>query len=43
MKFKVDENMPAEVAEMFANTGHDAVTVPNQQMGGQPDPLVPAL
>jgi predicted nuclease of predicted toxin-antitoxin system len=40
LSFKVDENVPAEVAEMLANAGHDAVTVPDQQLGGQPDPVV---
>jgi predicted nuclease of predicted toxin-antitoxin system len=38
MKFKVDENMPIEVAELLANAGHDAATVPDQQLGGRPDP-----
>ncbi len=37
MKFKVDENMPVEVAALLANAGHDAVTVPDQRLGGQPD------
>lgn len=27
MRFKVDENLPAEIAAMFAAAGHDAVTV----------------
>lgn len=43
MKFKVDENMPAEVAALLAGAGHDAVTVPDQQLGGQPDPDVAAV
>ena len=42
MKFKVDEYMPIEVAEMLANAGHDAATVPDQQLGGRPDPDVAA-
>ncbi len=37
MKFKVDENMPAEVARMLADAGHDAVTVPDEQLSGRPD------
>jgi len=43
MKFKVDENMPAEVAEMLANAGHHALTVPEQQLGGRPDPDLAAI
>lgn len=38
MKFKVDENMPAEVAGLLVHAGHDALTVPDQQLGGKPDP-----
>jgi predicted nuclease of predicted toxin-antitoxin system len=37
LKFKVDENMPIEVAELFARAGHDALTVGDQRMAGQPD------
>ncbi len=40
MKFKVDENMPVEVAALLAGAGHDALTVPDQQLGGRPDPDV---
>lgn len=36
-KFKVDENLPIEVAELLASAGHDAVTVGDQRMVGQPD------
>lgn len=36
-KFKVDENIPAEVAGLLISAGHDAVTVPEQQLGGCPD------
>jgi len=38
LKFKVDENMPAEVAAMLASAGHDASSVPHQQLSGKPDP-----
>lgn len=34
-KFKVDENMPAEVAALLTCARHDAVTVPDQQLGGR--------
>jgi predicted nuclease of predicted toxin-antitoxin system len=36
-KFKVDENLPTEAAELFTRAGHDAVTVGDQRMAGQPD------
>jgi len=38
LKFKVDENVPAEVARLLAQAGHDALTVPDQLLGGVPDP-----
>lgn len=37
MKFKSDENMPVEAAEDLRQAGHDAVTVADQQLAGQPD------
>jgi len=37
MLFKTDENMPLEVAEDLRQAGHDAVTVVDQQLAGQPD------
>jgi predicted nuclease of predicted toxin-antitoxin system len=36
-KFKVDENLPAEAAAPLASAGHDAVTIRDQRMVGQPD------
>jgi predicted nuclease of predicted toxin-antitoxin system len=36
-KFKVDENMPAEVASLLAAARHDALSVPDQQLGGHSD------
>jgi predicted nuclease of predicted toxin-antitoxin system len=38
LKFKIDENLPVEAAEVLAAAGNDAVTVPDQRMGGAPDP-----
>lgn len=35
--FKVDENLPTEVAELLRQDGHDAMTVYEQQLGGRPD------
>lgn len=40
MRFKVDENMPDEVAVLLREKGHDAVTVLDQRMGGKPDDVV---
>lgn len=37
MKFKTDENMPVEAAEDLRQAGHDALTVADQQLAGQPD------
>lgn len=36
-KFKFDENLPAEAAELLRQAGHDAVTVMDQSMSGAPD------
>ena len=40
MQFKVDENLPIEAAELLRDAGHDAITVHDQQMVGQPDPRI---
>ncbi len=37
MRFKLDENLPAEMAGLFNRAGHDAVTVLDQQLGGVRD------
>ena len=37
MKFKIDENLPVELAELLNDAGHDASTVFLQQLSGQPD------
>lgn len=37
MKFKVDENLPAEVADLLRNAGHDALTVFAQGHSGETD------
>ena len=42
-KFKVDENLPTEAAELLASAGYDAVTVGDQRMVGQPDTNVAAV
>ena len=37
MRFKLDENLPVELAEMFREAGHDAVTVLDQHLMGARD------
>ena len=34
MRFKIDENLPAEIAEDLCALGHDAKTVFDQDMSG---------
>ena len=43
MRFKVDENLPIEVAEALRQAGHDAATVLEQRYGGSPDERLAAL
>lgn len=40
MLFKIDENLPIEVAELLAQTGHDAKTVIDQRLQGAEDPVL---
>ena len=40
MKFKIDENLPAEVAADLRAAGHDAESVADEGMGGSPDPPI---
>jgi predicted nuclease of predicted toxin-antitoxin system len=40
MKFKVDENLPVEVAEVLRTVGHDAMTVREQGLDGESDPRI---
>ena len=37
MRFKVDENLPVEVAELLRQSGHDAQTVLQQHLKGAAD------
>ena len=37
MKFKIDENLPVEIAVGLRNVGHDAMTVVDQGLGGGAD------
>ena len=43
MRVKVDENLPIETAELLRGNGHDAMTIFDQQMVGEPDPKVASL
>ena len=40
MRFKIDENLPVEVTEVFRAAGHDTMGVLEQRLGGRPDPEV---
>ena len=37
MDFKLDENLPVEVAELLVQAGHTATTVIDEGLGGRPD------
>ena len=37
MLFKVDENLPVEIAVMLRNAAHDALTVNDENLAGYPD------
>ena len=37
MKFKVDENLPIEVAELFTQAGYEAETVYDEDLAGEVD------
>ena len=40
MKFKIDENLPSELAADLRNLGHEADTVFDEGLAGAKDPLV---
>jgi predicted nuclease of predicted toxin-antitoxin system len=40
MKIKLDENLPVELAEMYAAAGHDVHTVPAESLSGRDDPTI---
>ena len=40
MRFKVDENLPGELAQLLGDHGHEAHTVLDQRLGGSPDPTI---
>lgn len=43
MRFKLDENLPVELADLLREAGHDASTVLEQELSGKPDPDVAAV
>ena len=40
MQFKIDENLPVEIAELLVIAGHDAKTVNDQHLEGSLDSLL---
>ena len=40
MRFKIDENLPTECADLLRQAGHDAKTVWDQDLRGKADPLI---
>ena len=43
MRFKVDENLPVEVAALLRAAGHEADTVTEEGVGGSQDPDLATL
>lgn len=43
MRFKIDENLPSETAALLTAEGHDALTIHDQQLVGQPDPRIASV
>lgn len=43
MRFKIDENLPVEVAELLRAKLHDAMTIIDQHMVGELDPKVASV
>ena len=40
MRVKLDENLPRDLVGALTARGHDVDTVVDEQLGGQPDPVV---
>ena len=40
MHFKIDENLPIEIAKLLISAGYDAKTVNEQQLQGVKDPIL---
>ena len=43
MNFKIDENLPIEVARLLQQKGHNAVTVGEQKLNGKPDTIIASV
>ena len=43
MRFKLDENLPAEMASLFAQAGHNTATVLGQGMVGARDEVIASV
>lgn len=43
MEFKIDENLPVDIAELLVNAGHDAKTVNKQRLQGARDSALISL
>jgi len=43
VRFKIDENLPVEVAAIFRAAGHEADTVNEEGIGGSQDPALASL
>jgi len=43
MEFKVDENLPVEVASLLQKCGHDAKTVRQEGLGGGKDEVIAGI
>jgi hypothetical protein len=40
MKFKIDENLPAELLDDLHTAGHEAETMPGEGLSGSPDSMI---
>ncbi|MEE4357408.1 MAG: DUF5615 family PIN-like protein [Desulfococcaceae bacterium] len=40
MKFKIDENLPTDIAQMLIEAGYDAITVEQQNLSGNSDATI---
>lgn len=40
MRFKIDENLPIEVADLLRGAGHDSLTVLDEKLGGRADDAI---
>ena len=43
MRFKIDENLPVEIADLLKRAGYDALTVSDQNLSGVADPEIMSI